>query len=318
MLHAGCSVIRPMRCDKMSLREIGRDCEPGPRSMIVSHWEGHDATLAYRRCGHGDTYLVFLHGVLRRGDTFLPLLMPLATHFTTIAVDLRGHGGSSHPACGYRVCDYLSDVVDWLKADVRHPVVLYGHSLGAMVAAGAAAQLPDQVQAVILEDPPFQTMGRRIRETRWHGYFGALAPLAGSRQPLPQLVEQLAAVKFRDPASGEDFCLGRMRGPVALRYMADCLRGVAPQAIEAILDGGWLASYDERQVLARLTRPALVLQADPAAGGMLTDGDAEFAHSVAADLSLIKLAGAQHLMHSTRTQEVLNLVTTFLSTLGPP
>ncbi|HEY5314251.1 MAG TPA: alpha/beta hydrolase [Pirellulales bacterium] len=285
--------------------------------MIVSRWEGHDAALTYRRWGHGDTHVVFLHGVLRRWDTFLPLVLPLAAHYTTIAVDLRGHGGSSHPACGYRVCDYLSDVVDWLRDEIRHPVVLYGHSLGALVAAGAAAQLPQQVQSVILEDPPFQTLGRRIRETRWHSYFTAMVPLAGSRQPLPELVAQLAALKFRDPAGGETMCLGRLRDAVALRFMADCLREVAPQALEAIVDGGWLAGYDERQTLARLTKPSLLLQADPAAGGMLSDADAELAHSIAADMSLVKLAGAGHWMHGTRTQEVLNLVTAFLATLGP-
>ena len=231
-------------------------------SIITSRWEGHDSTLSYVRLGHGDTHLVFLHGVLRRWETFLPLMLPLANHYSTIAVDLRGHGGSSRPASGYRVCDYVSDTVDWLRDEIRRPVVLYGHSLGAMVAAGAAAQLPQQVQAVIMEDPPFGTMGRRIRDTRWHSYFSALVPLAGSRQPIAQLAEQLAAVKFRDPASGEEFCLGRLRDAVALRFMAACLREVAPAALEAILDGGWLAGYDERPVLARLVRPALLLQAD--------------------------------------------------------
>jgi pimeloyl-ACP methyl ester carboxylesterase len=283
--------------------------------MIVSRWEGHDATLSYVRCGHGELRVVFLHGVMRRWDTFLPLMLPLATYYTTIGVDLRGHGGSSRPASGYRVHDYLTDVVDWLRDEIKEPVVLYGHSLGAMVAAGVAVRLGKQVQAVVLEDPPLQTMGRRIRETRWHSYLSELAPLAGSRQPVAQVAEQLAAVKFSDPASGKTFRLGQSRDAVALRFMADCLRDLTPLALDAILDGGWLAGYDERQVFTRLAQPALLLQADPAVGGMLTDADAEMTQSAAADLTLVKLAGAPHLMHTTRTQEVLNLLTGFLATL---
>lgn len=284
--------------------------------MIVSRWEGNDATLSYVRSGHGETHLVFLHGVLRRWETFLPLLTSLSGYYTTIGVDLRGHGGSSHPASGYRVCDYVSDVVDWLRQAIRRPVVLYGHSLGAMVAAGAAAQLPQLVKAVIMEDPPFQTMGRRIRETRWHSYFSALAPLAGSRQPLARLAEQLGAVKFRDPASGEEFCLGRQRDAVALRFMAACMREVSPATLEAVLDGGWMAGYEERQVLGRLTHPSLLLQADVAAGGMLSDADAQMARAAAADLSLVKFAGAGHVLHVARTQDVLNALAAFLTTLG--
>jgi pimeloyl-ACP methyl ester carboxylesterase len=57
------------------------------------------------------------------------------------------------------------------------------------------------------------------------------------------------------------------------------------------------------------------LQADPAAGGMLVDDEASQFAAAAGDATLVKLAGAGHNLHTSRTQEVLNLVTQFLDAL---
>ena len=68
-------------------------------------------------------------------------------------IDHRGHGGSGRAPGQYRVVDHVEDaltVLNWLG----RPAVLFGHSLGALVAAAAAAARPELVRAVVLEDPP--------------------------------------------------------------------------------------------------------------------------------------------------------------------
>jgi pimeloyl-ACP methyl ester carboxylesterase len=274
------------------------------------------AKLNNAQCGTGPRRTIFLHGVLRRWQTFLPLLPSWTASGSCVAIDLPGHGDSSRLTAGYRVADYLVEVVALVRS-FEHPVVVYGHSLGAMLAAGVADELPQQVRAVILEDPPFHTMGQRIRETRWQSYFTGLRPLVGSSQSVKEIVARLAAVEFSDPVSGETFCLGRQRDAAALRFMADCLKRVDPRVIEPIVEGRWLEGYDPRQVLERIECPVLLMQADPAAGGMLSDADVELAKAIVRDLSCVRLAGAPHLLHGTRTQDVLNLAWNFLATIEP-
>lgn len=107
---------------------------------------------------HGPPLLMF-HGVLRRWQGFVPLAGALATRWHVHALDHRGHGKSDRVAGQYQVIDYIRDMAAVVSQQFRKPVVLYGHSLGAMVAMGVAAAIPDRVKAIVLEDPPLDTMG---------------------------------------------------------------------------------------------------------------------------------------------------------------
>src|SRR5262245_2747813 len=92
--------------------------------------------------------LLLLHGVIRRWQTFLPLLPHLAGPWQVFGVDLPGHGKSDRLAGDYLVVDYVRVVVEFVRTHAQQPIVIYGHSLGAMVAAGAAAELGNRVRAV--------------------------------------------------------------------------------------------------------------------------------------------------------------------------
>ena len=118
--------------------------------------------------------IVFFHGVTRRWQSFVPLIPALSTRWHIHALDHRGHGQSSRAKFGYLVRDYVHDAVAFVQQQVQGPVVLYGHSLGAMVAAGVAAELPQQVQGAILEDPPFETMGPQISQSALLSYFAGV------------------------------------------------------------------------------------------------------------------------------------------------
>jgi pimeloyl-ACP methyl ester carboxylesterase len=93
-----------------------------------------------------------LHGLARGWQSFLPLIPTLALRWQVYALDQRGHGKSER-ANSYFAIDYVPDIVGFLRHEIRRPTVLYGHSLGAMVAAAVAAEAIDLVRAIILEDP---------------------------------------------------------------------------------------------------------------------------------------------------------------------
>lgn len=258
--------------------------------------------------------LVLLHGVTRGWQTFLPILPALSPRWQCHALDFRGHGTSDRAGGRYLVADYVADAI----AAVRHvggPAVVYGHSLGAMVAAATATELPDLVRAVVVEDPPFETMGRRIRRTRLHSYFAGLHSLAGSQQSLPELARDIADLRFVDPESGESVRAGDIRGAASLRFAAACLQRLDPDVLAPIVAGRWLEGYDRDAILQRVRCPVLLLQADYAAGGMLTDEDADACETLIADCTRVRMPQVNHLMHWSRTQDVANVVTSFLESV---
>jgi pimeloyl-ACP methyl ester carboxylesterase len=255
--------------------------------------------------------LVLFHGVLRRWETFLPILPALAARWQVVGLDFPGHGKSEWLDGEYLVAEYVAAATEFVRKQFAASVALYGHSLGAMVAAGVAAALGERVQAAVLEDPPFDTMGGRIRETRLWEYFCKLQPFAGDKRPIATIARELAEIMTTDPKSGAVQRLGDVRDAAALRFMAHCLQPLDPAILKPVAAEKWLAGYDWRRRFQTITCPTLLLQADEPAGGMLVDRDAREAVSLARDATCLKFAGAGHNLHVTRTGEVLNAALSF-------
>lgn len=255
--------------------------------------------------------LLMLHGVTRRWQTFLPLLPSLAKTWHVMAPDFPGHGESGRSNESYRVIDYVRDTVGLIQTYTTGPVVLYGHSLGAMVATAVAAELPRQVRGIVLEDPPFDTMGCRIAETRLQTYFAGMQSLAGSRRPLFEMVNHVAQLKFVDPDTGDTQRLGDLRDEAALRFTAESLACLDPRVLEPIVAGRWLEGFDRRAILQGIRCPVLLLQADIGSGGMLTPQDAAELQAHLARCSTTQFPGVGHLIHDSRPLEVLDILQDF-------
>jgi len=94
-----------------------------------------------------------LHGWLDNSASFVPLAGELKNAHL-IALDMAGHGQSSHKAAGlvYNIWEDISDifaVADQLGWDSFH---LLGHSRGAIISALAAGTMPERVKAVFMVD----------------------------------------------------------------------------------------------------------------------------------------------------------------------
>lgn len=61
---------------------------------------------------------------------------------------------------GYRRSDYAQDVEALVRQQIREPAILFGHSLGAVVALWVAAYAPELVRGLVLEDPPLYVVQR--------------------------------------------------------------------------------------------------------------------------------------------------------------
>jgi pimeloyl-ACP methyl ester carboxylesterase len=83
------------------------------------------------------------------------VLPALAEHFTVIAPDLRGAGGSDAPADGYGKSVLAEDVHQLLVGlDLADEVSVVGHDIGTMVAYAYAAAHRDSTSRLVLIDSP--------------------------------------------------------------------------------------------------------------------------------------------------------------------
>jgi len=135
--------------------------EPRARQIALPARGGAMAVLDF---GPADRAVdvVFSHANGFNGRTYRSILAPLAGSLRILAVDMRGHGGSTLPADpaehgGWNA--FRDDLLALLAAEASGPVVLAGHSMGGTSSLLAAAQEPGRVKALALFDPVIFTPG---------------------------------------------------------------------------------------------------------------------------------------------------------------
>lgn len=264
--------------------------------MLESRWELGKVGLRVAVSPKQGPPLILLHGVVRQWTDFLPLLPYFLPRWQVHAVDFRGHGGSDRVPNGYRVIDYATEIVE-LLLQLPEAAAVYGHSLGAMVAMAAAARVPEKVRALVLEDPPFHTMGRDISGTVFHSQFLGLSRIVRPGRSVAQLAADLAVLPLQIPGKAEPVLLGQLRDRPALRYMAACLAQLDPDVLAPIVAGSWLDGYDAPDLAQQVRAPSLVLEADLAAGGMLTPADAAWLSATLPECATVRFPGVGHLLH---------------------
>uniref|UniRef100_A0A1A8J1C6 Serine hydrolase-like n=1 Tax=Nothobranchius kuhntae TaxID=321403 RepID=A0A1A8J1C6_NOTKU len=102
---------------------------------------------------HGRPVLC-LHGWSDNCGSFNTLLPLLPTDFRYVAVDLPGHGFSSHrpPGIMYNFPSYVMDVRRVVEALKWSKFSIIGHSMGGNIAGVFSAVFPEMVDAVVLLD----------------------------------------------------------------------------------------------------------------------------------------------------------------------
>jgi pimeloyl-ACP methyl ester carboxylesterase len=231
------------------------------------------------------------------------------------ALDFRGHGGSDRTPGKYLVTHYAGDAVAYVRDEIRQPVLIYGDSLGAMVALAVAAALPGLVRGIVLEDPPFHTMGRRIAQTTWQALFIGMREVASSAAGADELAVALAELAVPTPGRSDLTKLGQLRSPESLRFSARCLAQLDPEVFTPVIEGRWLDGYDKRALFAQVRCPALLLQGDPSAGGALTDADADAVMAVSPACRRTRFQGVGHLIHQDQPVAALRALQEFAATL---
>lgn len=101
------------------------------------------------------TPLVLIHGQSMCGKDYANVTEKLSKKYALYLVDCFGHGESEKNPQLFR-CNLIGDAIaELIGKEIGRPCLLSGHSSGGILAAYIAGKIPELIQGVLLEDPPF-------------------------------------------------------------------------------------------------------------------------------------------------------------------
>lgn len=104
--------------------------------------------------------LLLIHGQMVSWEDYANVMPELSKNWHIYAIDVYGHGESSHKEEIYYLDVNGDDIIWFINNVIGQETVVSGHSNGALTAAYIAAYGGDLVKGVVLEDPPvFSTQG---------------------------------------------------------------------------------------------------------------------------------------------------------------
>ena len=132
--------------------------------------------INYAELGGEGPALLLIHGQMGAWQDYAALMPKLCRQWHVYAVDVYGHGKSSHEEALYYLDVNGEDLIAFIEQEIGAPTVVSGHSNGALLAAYMAAYGDRWVRGALLEDPPvFSTEGEGWEQT--FAYIDTYAPL---------------------------------------------------------------------------------------------------------------------------------------------
>ena len=164
------------------------------RGFISDTTQVNGTTLHYVRGGTGPG-VILLHGFPEDWYEYHRVMPLLARHFTVVAVDLRGIGGSTATPDGYDAANMAEDVYQLVDQLHLEHVYVVGHDVGGMVAYALVRRYPETSRGVMLLDAPVPGLGPwdavKANPIIWHIHFQQTLELP------EQLIAGREAIYFR-------------------------------------------------------------------------------------------------------------------------
>jgi pimeloyl-ACP methyl ester carboxylesterase len=242
--------------------------------------------LGYDAAGSGEPALLFLHGWCGDRSFFAPQFEHFSQSHRVVAVDLPGHGKSDVPD-QYLIEAFAGQVAELTGELGLGRSVVFGHSIGAMVALALSQLAPELVGAVALIDPP------PLSKEVWKGF-------------APQLI---------DSFSGPDGPTGRRQfveqmflptdDPTRRARIIDTMTAVPNDIAIPLVQA--IAAFDAMAVLERCTVPVLTISS------AVPTNDAASLLAANPTMTLGQTVGAGHFLQLEVPDQVNPMIERFLA-----
>lgn len=263
-----------------------------------------EVEIAYSVGPDNGPALLLLHGVTSRRDGFVEVIDALAANHRVFTMDQRGHGYSGHTPGQYAREDHARDIRYVLDNVCEERTVVWGHSMGGGNAVAMASEQPELLKALMLEDPAL---------------FGGARPRPQAQNPSPimtifrthlDLIEAGLSIEEMAPKL-------QAASPNQPAYFApwkaECLLQMDTDILRSVVEGTSRGGADPAESLAKINCPALLLQADPAKGGILPDDYLSELVPKRPDFMVTKMVGAGHNINREHANQLLPVVLPWLA-----
>jgi pimeloyl-ACP methyl ester carboxylesterase len=292
--------------------------------------------------------LVLIPAQMGTWESYQKVLVPLSKQFQVFAIDVRGHGKSSWTPGDYSWKSIGADMKAFLAGVVKQPAIISGNSSGGIIALWCAANLPDQVRGIILEDAPvFSVEMPRFKAKDKFVYNGLkhaaevlgdlehrdLAnylrdqemPVSESRSKrMPDWFVDFLSRKIKEAQTAhpdQPVNLDMWYLPSSLTLLFKSLSMFDPDFSRAFVDGRFYEGIDHEAALKKVRCPLLVLHANwhryPKHGlvGAMDDADAARIQALVPQAQYKKIP-ANHVIHAFKPKAFIKAVEEFAETIN--
>ncbi len=238
--------------------------------------------IQYYRTGGEKFPLVFLHDLGENGLCWGRLALLLEPEFDVIMVDARGHGLSGSPESGYKIDRQVEDVSGVIQETGVHKPVVIGHVMGALTAAALGKKYPESISGLVLIDPPwYELLPKAAKEYSQRLSIKLRQHLSILREkPLEEII-RMGKELHPSWMNEELFQWAKAKQQMRLEAAGYMLEGQEP----------W------EEILSQLAMPTLLLTAEVASGGNVTQSVAEAARKLSDKIQIVNIPESGHNIH---------------------
>ncbi|MDF0496383.1 alpha/beta fold hydrolase [Bradyrhizobium yuanmingense] len=250
--------------------------------------------------GTGTRAMIFAHGFGCDQNMWRFVAPAFAHEFKTVLFDHVGAGRSDLSAYDRTkyssLQGYAADVVEICKDLGLDKAVFVGHSVSSMIGVLAAAEAPDLFESLVLVGPS----PRYIDD---EGYVGGF-----SRQQIDELLEFLEANHLGWSAAMAPTIMGNADRPELAEELTNSFCRTDPEIAKHFARTTFLS--DNRNDLARVTQPTLILQCTDDVIAPTSVGEFVQAHIPGSRLVVMKATG--HCPNLSAPEETIEAIRSFV------
>jgi len=289
--------------------------------------------------------LLLIPGQMESWQGYKRVLPELSKRFHIFVPDLRGHGKSTWTPghYSYNICG--NDLKHFIQEVIQKPMLVAGLSSGGVLAIWLAANVPEDVLAIIAEDPPiFSSMWPRIQDEKFMARnFRLAVDILGKpgKRDVERYLSQVGA-----PVEGKSellkippfiikimFFLARLNRvvrpnspydvpflPFNMRAGFKFLSEYDTDFSRATIEGDLSKDFSPEETLRRVKCPMLLMRADAYRHetwgllGAIDDKDLERIVSLVDDLQCIQISSG-HEIHLVQPQRYIDEIIKFVDNL---
>ena len=316
-----------------------------PRGFKELRFTTGEVTINYVVGPDNGLPLLLIPGQMESWQGYKCVLPELSKTFQVFVPDLRGHGRSTWTPgrYSYNICG--NDRKSFIRQVIQRPAIVSGLSSGGVLAIWLAANAPEDVLAVIGEDPPiFSSVWPRIQDEKFmlnnfrtavdilgrpgerdiEGYLSQIGiPVEGKSELLripPFILKIIFFLDRLNRAVRPNSPYDTPFLPFNMRAGHKFLSEYDTDFSRATIDGDLSKDFDPEETLKRVKCPMLLMRADASRHetwgllGAIDDNDLERIVSLVDDLRYVQIPGG-HEIHMVQPKRYIDELIKFVDGL---